>query len=71
MGWGDNLNTTQYGLARGKPDGNHNLHYWSYHPSGVNFLMADGSSRLISYEITFATYQALSTRAGREILGPY
>jgi prepilin-type N-terminal cleavage/methylation domain-containing protein/prepilin-type processing-associated H-X9-DG protein len=70
-GNGDNLNTTQYGLAPGLPDGNHNYHYWSYHPSGVNFLMADGSARMISYEISFATYQALSTRAGKEVLGPY
>jgi prepilin-type N-terminal cleavage/methylation domain-containing protein/prepilin-type processing-associated H-X9-DG protein len=70
-GNGDNLNTTGTGLAPGKPDGNHNLHYWSYHPSGVNFLMADGSARLISYEISLTTYKALSTRAGGEILGPY
>jgi len=70
-GNGDNLNTTQFGLAPGLPDGNHNFHYWSYHPSGVNFLMADGSVRLISYEIGFATYQALSTRAGKELLAPF
>ena len=71
LGWGDNLNTTQLGLAPGLPDGNHNLHFWSYHPPGVNFLMADGSTRLISYGINFATYQALSTRRGKEILGPF
>jgi prepilin-type N-terminal cleavage/methylation domain-containing protein/prepilin-type processing-associated H-X9-DG protein len=70
-GNGDNLDTTQYGLAPGLPDGNHNFHYWSYHPTGVNFLMADGSVRMISYEINFITYQALSTRGGKEILGPY
>ncbi len=70
-GNGDNLNTTQNGLAPGLPDGNHNFHYWSYHPSGVNFLLADGSTRMISYEIDFATYQALSTRGGKELLGPF
>jgi prepilin-type processing-associated H-X9-DG protein len=71
LGWGDNLNTTQLGLAPGQPDGNHNLHFWSYHPPGVNFLMADGSVRMISYSINFTTYQALSTRRGGEILPPF
>jgi prepilin-type N-terminal cleavage/methylation domain-containing protein/prepilin-type processing-associated H-X9-DG protein len=70
-GNGDNLNSTQYGLAPGLPDGNHNYHYWSYHPFGVNFLMADGSARFINYDIAFTTYQALSTRRGNEILGPF
>jgi prepilin-type N-terminal cleavage/methylation domain-containing protein/prepilin-type processing-associated H-X9-DG protein len=70
-GNGDNLNTAQYGLAPGKPDGNHNFHYWSYHPPGANFLMADGSVRMISYSINFTTYQALSTRRGGEILPPF
>jgi len=70
-GNGDNLNTTQYGLAPGAPDGNHIFHYWSYHPNGANFLMADGAARMISYEISFATYQALSTRGGKEVLGAY
>jgi len=69
-GNGDNLNTTQYGLTPGT-DPNRNFHYWSYHPSGVHFLMADGSTRMISYEIDLATYQALSTREGGELLGPF
>jgi prepilin-type processing-associated H-X9-DG protein len=67
-GNGDNLCSTQLGLTRGLPDGNHNLHYWSYHPGVVNFLWADGSVRSLGYDIDFTLYQALSTRAGNEVI---
>jgi len=43
----------------------------SFHPSGTNFLSADGSVRMISQTIEEQTYRALSTRAGGEIVGPY
>jgi type II secretory pathway pseudopilin PulG len=66
-GNGDNLCTTQLGLTPGLPDGKNNLHCWSYHPGVVYFALADGSVRAFSYDIDFATYQALSTRAGKEI----
>ena len=65
-GNGDNLCTSQLGLSAGRPDGNHNWHFWSYHPDIAHFLMADGSGHSLSYEIDFIVYQALSTRAGGE-----
>ena len=65
-GNGDNLCTTQLGLSAGLPDGNHNWHFWSYHPDIAHFLWADGSGRALSYEIDFVVFQALSNRAGGE-----
>ena len=66
-GDGDNLMSTQFGLTFGLPDGNHNFHFWSYHPGLAMFLWADGSGRPINYEIDFNLFQALSTRAGGEV----
>jgi len=43
----------------------------SNHPGGVNLLMGDGSVHFISNSIAQATWQALSTRAGGEVLGDY
>ena len=39
-GDGDNLCSTQLGLSRGLPEGNDNLHFWSYHPARAMFLLA-------------------------------
>jgi prepilin-type N-terminal cleavage/methylation domain-containing protein len=68
-GDGDNLCSTQLGLCPGRPDGNHDLHFWSYHPGVAMFLWADGSGRPLKYNIDFHTFQALSTRAGNESIG--
>jgi prepilin-type N-terminal cleavage/methylation domain-containing protein len=71
LGDGDNLNTTKFGFGPGLPDGNHNLHFWSYHAGGGHFQMADGSVRFVSYSINFTTYQSLSTRKGGEVFGEF
>lgn len=44
----------------------HYLHYWSYHPSGANWLFADGSVKLIPYAAS-SMMAGLSTRNGGEI----
>lgn len=40
--------------------------FGSWHPFGANFVMADGSVRMISDEIDAAAYHAMATRAGGE-----
>ena len=41
------------------------LHFWSYHPGGSNFLFADGSVHFLSYSADHLL-PALATRAGGE-----
>lgn len=41
----------------------------SYHPGGVNVAMADGSVRFIKSTIDMATWMALGTKGGGEIVG--
>jgi type II secretory pathway pseudopilin PulG len=65
-GCGDNLMSTQIGLSPGLPDGNHNYHFWSYHPELAQFLWADGSAKPLTYELDHNVLQALATRAGGE-----
>lgn len=40
----------------------------SYHASGVNVALMDGSIRMITETVDLPTWQALSTRAGREVV---
>ena len=42
--------------------------YWSYHPSGVNFLFADGSVHFIKNSIHPLVYQGMATRAKGEVI---
>jgi prepilin-type N-terminal cleavage/methylation domain-containing protein/prepilin-type processing-associated H-X9-DG protein len=44
------------------------LHFWSPHPGGGNFLFADGSTRLLSYNIGTTTLLQLATRSGGEVV---
>ncbi|HEX3146939.1 MAG TPA: DUF1559 domain-containing protein [Gemmataceae bacterium] len=41
----------------------------SFHPGGVNVLLMDGSVRFVRDSISLATWRALGTRAGGEVLG--
>jgi prepilin-type N-terminal cleavage/methylation domain-containing protein/prepilin-type processing-associated H-X9-DG protein len=43
----------------------------SYHPGGVNVVLMDGSVRFITNGIPQATWRALGTRAGGEVLGNF
>jgi prepilin-type N-terminal cleavage/methylation domain-containing protein/prepilin-type processing-associated H-X9-DG protein len=40
----------------------------SYHPTGVNGLMMDGSVRFVSNGVSLANWQAMGTRAGGEVV---
>jgi prepilin-type N-terminal cleavage/methylation domain-containing protein/prepilin-type processing-associated H-X9-DG protein len=63
----DGTAAAKIGMAPGRPQvGCDAAHYWSFHPAGCNFLMADGSCRLISYTNN-AILPALSTREGGEV----
>ena len=42
----------------------------SLHATGAQFLLADGSVRIINDQISLSVYQALSTRAGGEVAQP-
>lgn len=71
QGEGDNLLSTAVGLGPGLPDGNHNLHFWSYHVGGAHFTLADGSVRFLSNNIDFKTFQNLSTKTGGEVISAF
>jgi hypothetical protein len=45
-------------------------HFWSNHPNGALFCFADGSVRFMFYTVTPKTMNALSTRAGGDIIDP-
>lgn len=45
--------------------------FFSFHPSGANFLFGDGSVRFINETIDAATYRALSTIDGGETFNDY
>ena len=60
---------TQLGLSQGFPDGNHDYHFWSYHPHLAQFIMADGSGQVFKHDIDNTVFfQALATRAGGEVV---
>jgi prepilin-type processing-associated H-X9-DG protein len=44
------------------------VHYWSEHPGGANFVFADGAVRFLTYAVD-KIMPALATRAGEELIG--
>jgi prepilin-type N-terminal cleavage/methylation domain-containing protein/prepilin-type processing-associated H-X9-DG protein len=61
----------EIGLTPGDDSGTHNDHFWSYHPEGAHFLLADGSVRYISNNVDHATLVGLSTLSRNELLGQF
>ena len=51
--------------------GGHVHNFSSHHPKGTNFLVGDGTVRLVSESINVDVYRALCTRAGKEPLDSY
>ena len=45
--------------------------FTSFHPEGAYFVYGDGSVHFISNSIDSATYQALSTMSGEEVVGAH
>lgn len=44
------------------------LRWWSWHPAGPQFAFGDSSCRLIAADVDPVVFQALSTRAGGEVV---
>ncbi len=62
---------TRLGLLPGSPDGTHDTHYWSYHPSGAVFLFADGHVELLGYDIETTAFESLCSRDdGQAVTAP-
>ena len=68
----DGYLSMEIGVARGNDsDPAHNGHFWSYHPGGVHFLLADNSVHMISLDSDLATIRALATISGGERIGEW
>lgn len=74
-GFGDQLLTTGTGFFNPtKPFSNYGIQsyiFWSNHAGGAQFTLGDGSVRFLSYNISNAIYQGISTRGGAEVLGEF
>jgi prepilin-type N-terminal cleavage/methylation domain-containing protein len=65
IGWRPDVD--QYFGDRGLFQGFYNvLHFGAAHPTGIEAVFADGSVRMISYEIDARTFNAFGTRDGGE-----
>lgn len=69
--WNDVLNVRdkfRLGNLR-DPIDEHRFHFWSLHPGGAQWAMADGSVQFLPYSTLTTVMDALSTRAGGEPVG--
>lgn len=63
-----NFNLRASSLNGFAPVGNHGRGFHSTHAGGAHFLMADGSVRFFSQNIDMRSYNAMGSRAGREVV---
>lgn len=61
----------QIGLIPGDASGAHNDHFWSWHPGGAHFLMADGAVKFLSDNSDRNLLIGVSTRSGNEVLSGF
>ena len=47
------------------------MHYWSMHPGGANFLLADGSIRFFPYSTSITVIRPMATATGNEVVPGY
>ena len=47
------------------------LHFWSFHPGGANWALADGSVQFITYTAGTTVIPLMATRSSGEIIPPY
>lgn len=69
IGRADNILDSSEGLRRGSQAADQfddAFHWWSYHPSGAQFVFVDGSARMITYDVDHNTILAISSRDGGE-----
>lgn len=60
---------SRIGVARGRDNGNHNEHYWSYHMgNGALFLYGDGRVQMLNYDIDSQSFQAMCSRMYQTVL---
>ncbi len=46
------------------------LHFWSHHPGGAHFALADGAVKFLNYEIAADIMPQLATKSGGEVFEP-
>ena len=46
----------------------HLFHFWSLHPGGSHFVLADGSVQFYSYSVDPILIPAMATKAGGEVI---
>lgn len=64
-----NCPVPKLGLQAGDVNDNcDQVHFWSLHAGGANFLLADGSVRFLTYSIQPDVFPQLCTRAGGEVV---
>ncbi len=52
----------RFGLLPGKPDREHEEHFWSFHTGGANFLYGDCRVEMLSYEMDTTEFDFLLSR---------